>query len=102
MDEQPFGFVVSKTDHVRYGPEEEPYGPPGHGFKRYVKHVLPDPPKWWVYLPHQCDEWTIAGSYSYDNAPEQDEVVAELERFIAEAQQALAALREGREFGDSD
>jgi hypothetical protein len=91
--QQRFGFVVAKTD-TKYGPERRPDG------QGYVEHKHLDPPKWYVYLPHQCDEWTITGSYSYDYAPEQSEAVAELERFIAEAQQALAALREGREFGD--
>jgi hypothetical protein len=50
---------------------------------------------WIVELPHQCDAWTIAGD-NYDSVPHA-EAVAELEKFIAEAQSALAALREGRE-----
>jgi len=42
---------------------------------------------WTVSLPHQCDEWEIV---PYDfHAP----AVAALEKFIAEAQQALEALR---------
>jgi hypothetical protein len=90
-----FGFVVSKTDY-KYGPEQEP---DEQGRMRYVEHKHLDPPKWWVYLPHQCEEWTIAGSYSYDYAPVQEEAIAELERFIAEAQQALAALRKAEQFG---
>jgi hypothetical protein len=59
-----------------------------------------DPPHWQVHLPHQCDNWEIIGG-DYSGAS-QAEAVAELERFIAEAQQALVALREGREFGDAD
>lgn len=42
---------------------------------------------WTVQLPHSCDEWVIAeGAF--------DTVVADLESFIAEAQQALRKLRE--------
>ena len=42
---------------------------------------------WTVSLPHQCDEWEIV---PYDfHGP----AVAALEKFIAEAQQALEALR---------
>jgi hypothetical protein len=50
---------------------------------------------WIVELPHQCDAWTIAGD-EYDGGTHA-EAVAELERFIAEAQAALVALREERE-----
>jgi len=46
---------------------------------------------WSVSLPHQCDEWEIT-----DCADDYAAVVAGLEKFIAEAQQALAALREMR------
>jgi hypothetical protein len=50
---------------------------------------------WIVELPHQCDAWTIAGD-EYHGSPHA-EVVAGLEKFIAEAVIALVALREGRE-----
>lgn len=46
---------------------------------------------WRVKLPHQCDSWDIAGE-SMAGVP-LAEAVAELERFIAEAQVALAELR---------
>lgn len=50
---------------------------------------------WWVHLPHSCDEWDIAGD-EYEGVP-REEAVTLLERFIAEAQVALAALRGERE-----
>jgi hypothetical protein len=53
---------------------------------------------WHVYLPHQCDAWTIAGSDWSKFVATQAEAVSELERFIAEAQEALAALRLGEEY----
>ena len=53
---------------------------------------------WVVELPHQCDAWSIAGEDGEGVA--HAEAVASLEAFIAEAQEALAALREQREFGD--
>lgn len=60
-------------------------------------------PLWSVTLPHQCDTWDIAGEGALDrhvdDAVPHSEAVAELERFVAEAQEALTALREGREFG---
>jgi len=39
-----------------------------------------------VYLPHSCDEWSIA----YDR--DKTKAVADLEQFIAEAQDALLEL----------
>lgn len=50
---------------------------------------------WWVRLPHQCAHWDIAGA-EFGEPATQAEAVAELERFVTEAQDALAALREGR------
>lgn len=55
---------------------------------------------WCVWLPHQCGAWEIAGEDGYEGMT-QDEAAAELERFIAEAQRALAALRLGESFGVS-
>jgi hypothetical protein len=64
-----------------------------------VTHVLDDDEQptdeWSVRLPHQCEPWDIAGGY-YKGVPHAD-AVAEVERFIAEAQSALAALVERRE-----
>jgi hypothetical protein len=51
-------------------------------------NLTPGQPWWVVQLPHQCDEWVIAAS------KDRDEVIARVERFIAEAQGALAAFRE--------
>jgi hypothetical protein len=56
---------------------------------------LRDGEGWQVHLPHQCDAWKIAGG-DYDGVPHAAAVAA-LERFIAEAQVALAALRAERE-----
>jgi hypothetical protein len=52
---------------------------------------------WRVSLPHQCDSWDIAGDEysSVDTA----EAVTELERFLADGQAALAALKAGQEYG---
>lgn len=51
---------------------------------------------WKVELPEQYDPWTIAGVKYYGGVPHA-EAVAELTRFIAEAQVALVALTERRE-----
>lgn len=54
---------------------------------------------WCVFLPHQCDAWDIAGETDgahMDGVPHA-EAVAALELFIAEAQQALEALKAERE-----
>lgn len=53
---------------------------------------------WCVSLPHQCQEWDIAGT-DYDGVPH-EQAIAELEAFIAQAVEALAALREQRELND--
>lgn len=50
---------------------------------------------WMVYLPHQCDSWSIAGDHG--DPVGLDEAVASLEAFIAEAQQVLEQLQAGRE-----
>lgn len=54
---------------------------------------------WAVYLPHQCDQWMIAGEIAWGDGVPQVEAVAALEHLIAEAQRALAALRAEEEFG---
>lgn len=56
---------------------------------------------WWVCLPHSCEEWDIAGD-KYDGGVPHEEAVARVERFIAEAQVALAALRAEREIAEED
>jgi hypothetical protein len=56
-----------------------------------------EPERWRVQLPHQCDAWSIAGD-GYDGEP-YDKAIASLETFIAEAQQAMVALRQKKEHG---
>lgn len=73
MDEQAFGFTVHP---YRKGSDQ-----------------------WRVYLPHQCDSWDIAGE-DYSGVP-QAEAIAGLERFISEANAALAALRSGQSVGEA-
>lgn len=55
--------------------------------------------RWLVYLPHQCDDWDIAGEYG--GAVSHESAIASLEAFITQAQEALVALREEREHGAS-
>lgn len=43
---------------------------------------------WCVELPHQCEEWEIA------DASSKEEALAAMEAFVANANQALEALRE--------
>ena len=62
--------------------------------------------RWQVCLPHQCGEWNITG----EDEEERDwgeayvshaDAIDSLEAFIAEAQDALSALREQRELKPS-
>lgn len=80
MAEERFGFTVQR---------------PKLGSPWDLDDPLRDGEGWQVYLPHQCSTWDIAGD-DYDGVPHA-EAVALLERFIAEAQVALAALRAERE-----
>ena len=52
---------------------------------------------WYVALPHQCDSWDIvprdADPYRGSDGAPHEQAVADMELFIAEAQQALAALK---------
>jgi hypothetical protein len=51
---------------------------------------------WVVSLPHRCGTWDIT---EYDEHPSsKEEAIASLEAFIAEGQQALAALKQGEEY----
>lgn len=55
------------------------------------------PEGWTVVLPHQCDQWQIAGvDLGHETLAA---AVAAMERFVAEAQSALAALRRGEPYG---
>lgn len=49
------------------------------------------PEGWSVTLPHQCDEWSIAGE-KYEHPPSHEEAVADLTAFIEQAQEALGRL----------
>jgi hypothetical protein len=69
---------------------------PEFGFQVIRDEAYGDKPEGWrVELPHQCDAWTIAGGL-YDGTTH-EEAVASLEAFIAEAQQAMVALRQKKE-----
>lgn len=85
---EPFGFMVNRshTDAQRE--------------KTWDELQAEEPAGWAVYLPHQCSSWNIAAG-DYDGGVPHADAVAELERFIAEAQRALAALRRGESFGMS-
>jgi|SRR5215218_3676299 len=98
--EQEWGFSVRRIDQEAIG-----LGPDGLGAYQPVT-----PPRWKVSLPHQCDRWAIVEDWHPPGADPQDwdswmtgtpqkEAAEILERFIAEAQEALAALRAGREYG---
>jgi hypothetical protein len=69
---------------------------PKFGFK--VKHEEASNnrhARWVVELPHQCDAWQITPD-TYEEPVTHTQAVESLEQFIAEAQEALDALREKR------
>lgn len=53
---------------------------------------------WRVYLPHQCDDWDIAGEDFDGGEPRQDAIDA-LQLFINEAAIALGHLQRGERYG---
>ena len=64
---------------------------------------------WKVCLPHQCDDWEITTGFPFTdsngggwfwNFSEHQVAVSELEAFIAEAQEALEALKSRQELGN--
>lgn len=59
------------------------------------------PSDWFVSLPHQCSDWMISPEDEYDTGEvaSHEAAVARLEAFIIEAQEALKALKDRREFG---
>lgn len=77
-------------------------------FEFKVKRGKVDGGRWSVFLPHQCETWDIAGEgdpddpYAGDSCVPHAEAVAELEKFIAEAQEALEALKAEREYGGDE
>jgi hypothetical protein len=101
---QEWGFVVS-----RYEKEYDWKNPDGSIRDDPIVRPV-DPPRWKVSLPHQCGQWAIVEDWQPPDADPQDwdswmtgtpqaAAVETLERFIAEAQEALAALRAGQEYG---
>lgn len=80
-----FGFTVAR--HIKWNRPGDP-----------VSRIKTD--KWHVYLPHQCDEWDIAGEESYGEGASHEDAIKALEQFIAEAQQALCALKLEEELDD--
>jgi hypothetical protein len=93
------GFTVKKVaDHPTSQTRPDELGDP-----KYVYAPI-DPPHWTVELEDQDGRsWPIAfnleGEFFSSRGLPHAEAVAKLERFIAEAQQALKALRNGEEFG---
>ncbi|MFF5973699.1 hypothetical protein ACFY7C_19440 [Streptomyces sp. NPDC012769] len=57
---------------------------------------------WRVHLPHQCDDWVITSGPKYGDGVPHADAVADLRRFIAEAQEALQYLVAREEYGDDD
>ncbi|MCX4750986.1 hypothetical protein OG455_41630 [Kitasatospora sp. NBC_01287] len=55
-------------------------------------------PGWRVFLPHQCDQWRIDDENAYEDPTVQTTALARLDAFIAEAQQARAALARGEQY----
>ncbi len=51
-----------------------------------------------VSLPHQCQEWDVAGEHDYRGVSV-TEALSALTDFIDEAESARAALVAGQEFG---
>jgi hypothetical protein len=72
--------------------DSEPFG-------IYTWRVSDTTDAWIVALPHECGEWPIAGDVNYRAGIPFDDAVSKLQRFIAEAQAALDALRIRQEFG---
>jgi hypothetical protein len=52
---------------------------------------------WEVSLPHECGRWMVAGDVNYEEYVDHYKAVQEMEQFVDEAQQALAALRNRQE-----
>jgi hypothetical protein len=89
MSEQSWGFVVERTDREKdYDDDSAPL----------------DEPRFRVWLPHQCDKWEITGgdaeSGRADAYASRADAIAEFERFVDEATEALEALRKGATYGD--
>ena len=78
-----FGFEVRHETYTDYTyPAGEPYDITG----------------WTVGLPHQCDGWDITGG-DYSSPATHERAIALLRGFIEQAQAAMEALVDEREFG---
>jgi hypothetical protein len=53
---------------------------------------------WQVSLPHQCERWRIDAADDYADPTTQQTALNQLDKFIAEAQQARAALAAGQQY----
>ncbi|MFG3051846.1 hypothetical protein ACGFZP_12975 [Kitasatospora sp. NPDC048239] len=75
---------------------------PRFGFTvEYIKELWLDDdnkPGWKVHLPHQCDNWRIDADTAYADPSSQQAALYSLDKFIAEAQQARAALARGEQY----
>jgi hypothetical protein len=103
---QEWGFTVQRIDR------DYEWKNPDGTMRDQPLEIPADPPRWQVYLPHQCDSWAILTEWAAPGTENQTspwpwmtggsqaDAVAALERFIAEAQEALAALKAGQEYGD--
>jgi hypothetical protein len=86
-----FGFTVRRKD--------KRWGLPGSG-KRYQ---LESGEFWTVSLPHQCDDWEIAGykeAFGEGRPVTREEAIEDLSTFIAEAVFALEHLKRAEELDD--
>lgn len=98
---EPFGFTVEQ-DRDYQDPE---YRAAWNAAREVgLPHPQPRPEaplidEWKVYLPHQCDNWSITPEYADASHAE---AVAHLACFIAEATSALEALRNRKEIGRDD
>lgn len=75
---EPFGFEIEEVTTSIYDDDGKWVGEKPTGMYR-------------ISLPHQCDAWEIVGDYT--GGLPKDEAIAELERFIKEAQETLAKLQ---------
>lgn len=86
MSDNTFGFSVTKAP---IWSDDNP------GNTWYDKHQKTREMGWSVYLPHQCDEWDIAGEDG--EGVSREEAIDRLTAFIREASEALNLLVEEKE-----
>lgn len=92
--------LVALADIERKGePEPPPEWDGNHGFRVWRTEPFSEYRAGWaVELPHKCGPWEIAWGTGDDAVTE---ALAQLDEFIAQAQQAREALAAGREFGEA-